>query len=118
MVLTLRQLSIHPVLASLGGWLFAFPLLRAVRLTHAQLLPQLFTPLALFCLWQLLHQPRRRAFLGLLLLSYWQLLSSIYLGWFLFFAIGITSLLGLWIGAPIGAKTLSFWPSPLATGNR
>ncbi|MBE9030893.1 hypothetical protein IQ266_14245 [filamentous cyanobacterium LEGE 11480] len=95
MVFTLRRWQIHPVIASLGGWLFAFSLNRAVRLTHAQLIPQLFTPLALLSLWHFLTRPSKKAFCGLLIFSYWQILSGIYLGWFLFFSMALLSVLTL-----------------------
>ncbi len=101
MVFVLRRFQVHPVLSSLGGFLMAFPLNRAVRLSHAQLLPQFLTPIALFYLWQFIQRPTKRIFLLLLGLSYWQILCGVYLGWFLLFGMAVKLLVMVILRSPL-----------------
>ncbi|MBE9030891.1 hypothetical protein IQ266_14235 [filamentous cyanobacterium LEGE 11480] len=119
MVWTLRQWRIHPVLASFGGLLMAYSAQRAVRIGHAQLLPQFFTPIALWYLWQFFQKPTKRRFIILLSLSYWQILSGVYLGWFLLFGIGLSSLISLVIIPKLHTKLWQFgrqkWRFTIAT---
>jgi hypothetical protein len=53
-----------------------------LQLSHQQLLPHLFAPLAVYCAWQLIVAPRLLALVGVLAAAFLQMLSSIYLGWF------------------------------------
>lgn len=87
MLVVLRWFGVHPILATLGGYLFAFSLPRQAQLVHLLLLPQAFTPFAIYYFWKLLHDPDRRSWVLLLLMGAWQLLASIHLGWFLGFAL-------------------------------
>jgi hypothetical protein len=107
MVWVLRRWQVHPGLASLGGLLYGFSLLRSVRLAHVQLLPSCFMPIALYYLWQFLQRPTRRAFFLVLGLSYWQMLSSIYLGWFLMLGLAVMMVLA-WFLVP-GSGPRCWW---------
>ncbi len=79
----LHRQHIRRELAGLGAFLFAFGMPRISQISHSQLFPQFFTPLALLCLWEFSRQPTRRRLALSLLLIYLQVLSGIYLGWFL-----------------------------------
>ncbi|MGB5771606.1 MAG: hypothetical protein WBM32_17315, partial [Crocosphaera sp.] len=78
---------VNPVLGALGAFLFAFSMPRIAQLTHQQLLPQFFTPLVFLVLWDFVKQPTTKRLILLLLLIYLQVLSGIYLGWFLIFSL-------------------------------
>ncbi len=96
MVLVLRWFDVNPVLAALGGFLFAFGMPRQDQICHQHLLPHAFAPFAAWYFWKLLHEPSRRAWLLLLVLTAWQLLASVHLGWFLMFSLGIWFLSVCW----------------------
>jgi hypothetical protein len=89
----LRRLQVRHELVGLGAFLFAFGMPRLVQLGHQQLLPQFFTPLALLFLWEFIRHPTRQRLALSLLFIYLQVLSGIYLGWFLLisllFAVGV-----------------------------
>jgi hypothetical protein len=97
MLFVLRRLGVGPPLAALGGFLFAFGTSHYGQLGHIQLFPAFYAPLALWALWRLLAAPSLARLALLLLLLYLQLLSGIYLGWFLLLALGVVvPLLLLW----------------------
>lgn len=77
----LRRFGATHLLCALGGWLFAFGMPRVNQISHQQLLPQLFAPLAALALWRFLYAPRTRTLAALLLCAWLQLLSGVYLGW-------------------------------------
>ena len=79
----LHRQHIRRELVGLGAFLFAFGMPRIAQISHTQLLPQFFTPLALLFLWEFSRQPTRQRLALSLLLIYLQVLSGIYLGWFL-----------------------------------
>ena len=79
----LHRQHIRRELVGLGAFLFAFGMPRISQISHTQLFPQFFTPLALLLLWEFSRQPTRRRLALSLLLIYLQVLSGIYLGWFL-----------------------------------
>jgi hypothetical protein len=85
----LRRFGTAHMLCALGGWLFAFGMPRVNQLSHQQLLPQLFAPLAALALWRFLHAPRTRTLAALLLCAWLQLLSCVYLGWLTAFGLGV-----------------------------
>jgi hypothetical protein len=87
MVFVLRQEGVRPSLAGLGGFLFAFPIKRIAQLAMAQLFPQFCTPLCLWLAWRFAIKPSKSKWLLLLVLTYWQILCGIYLGWFLLLAL-------------------------------
>jgi hypothetical protein len=95
MIALLRSLGVRPLLASLGGSLFAFGLPREAQIGHLHLLPAFYFPLLLLTLRRLLASPGRGSLILLLGLLYLQLLSGIYLSWFLF--LGLAFLLPLWL---------------------
>jgi hypothetical protein len=95
MTFVLRQEKIHPLLAALGGFIFAFPMMRVMQTAHTQLLPQFCTPLALWLTWRFFKAADIRKFCGILLLVYWQILCGIYLGWFLMLALLVLGLVAI-----------------------
>lgn len=67
----------------IGSFLFAFGMPRIVQIGHQQLLPQFFTPLAFLFVWDFIKSPKNKQLALSLLFIYLQILSGIYLGWFL-----------------------------------
>lgn len=86
-VLLMRQHQVSHLLSALGGFLFAFGIPRIAQLGHPQLLPQFFTPVTLIAVWNFCRKPSNKSLILLLLLIYLQVLSGIYLGWFLLFSL-------------------------------
>jgi hypothetical protein len=82
-VFVLRRLRINFILSGVGGFLFAFGMARIMQSGHPQLLPQFSTPLAVACLFAFLRSPTTKRLNLLFAFTFWQLLSGIYLGWFL-----------------------------------
>lgn len=89
MVWLLRGLGVRPVLAALGAFLFAFGAPRLLQVGHLHILTAFYSPLVLLCLVRLLAAPDRRRLAALLAVLYLQLMSGIYLGWFLLFGLAI-----------------------------
>jgi hypothetical protein len=89
MAWALRRFGLAHVLCAFGGFVFAFGLPRVLQIGHQQLLPHFYAPLAVYCAWQLIVAPRLLAFVGLLAAGFLQVLSSIYLGWFLHFGLAV-----------------------------
>ncbi len=87
LVFLLRQLKVNPILAALGGFVFAFGMTRIGQINHEQLLVQFLTPIAFLFLWNFFRQPTVRSFGLFLLFTYLQILSGIYLGWLLLFSV-------------------------------
>lgn len=85
----LRRFGLAHPLAAFGAFVFAFGLPRVAQLGHQQLLPHLFAPLAVLACWRWLAQPRLSVLAGLLAACYLQMLSSIYLGWFLHLGLAV-----------------------------
>ncbi|MBE9035241.1 hypothetical protein [aff. Roholtiella sp. LEGE 12411] len=73
----------------IGAFLFAFGMPRLVQILHQQLLPQFFTPLAFLFVWNFIKSPNNKQLALSLILIYLQVLSGIYLGWFLIFSLMI-----------------------------
>lgn len=89
MLLVLRRLGVGPPLAALGAFVFAFGAARGAQVSHIQLFAVFYAPLALWALWRLLAAPSRGRLALFLLLLYLQLLSGIYMGWFLLLALAL-----------------------------
>jgi len=89
MLLVLRRLGVGPPLATLGAFCFAFGAPRVALLGHVQLFPIFYVPLSLWALWRLLAAPSRGRLALLLLLLWLQMLSVIYVGWFLLLTFGL-----------------------------
>ncbi|MBV8886710.1 MAG: hypothetical protein JO235_22325 [Chroococcidiopsidaceae cyanobacterium CP_BM_RX_35] len=85
----LRHYRVSHLLSAFGAFLFAFSMPRIGQLSHAQLLPQFFTPLAFLVGWEFVKQPTSKRLASLLLLTYLQVLAGIYLGWFWLFSSAI-----------------------------
>jgi hypothetical protein len=95
MTFILRQEKIHPLLAALGGFIFAFPMMRVVQLCRGPLFPEFCTPIALWLTWRFFKAADIRKFCGILFLIYWQILCGIYLGWFLTLALLVLGLVAI-----------------------
>jgi hypothetical protein len=85
----LRRFGVGHLLAALGGFVFAFGLPRVIQIGHQQMLPHLFAPWAVLATWRFFQLPTVGALAGLLAASFAQLLTSIYLGWFLLLAMAL-----------------------------
>ncbi len=88
-----ERLAIHPILSSLCGFIYAFGMCRVDHLGHFQLAPAFPIPLAILVTWRLLMAPKVGQIMALILLICYQLLCSVYLGWFL--ALGILWIIGI-----------------------
>ena len=108
MVFVLRQEKVSPILAGLGGFLFAFPATRLIQSVHSQLFPQFCTPLALWLSWRFIKDPTKLKFISILFLIYWQILCGIYLGWFLLLALLCLGLSSISIAADLRENLWSF----------
>lgn len=84
--LLMRHYKVNSWLAAFGAFLFAFGMPRVAQLGHEQLLPQFFTPLAFLFIWDFTRKPTNKRLILALSLIYFQLLSTVYLGWFLLFS--------------------------------
>jgi hypothetical protein len=78
-----HRLHWHPILIATGSMLFAFGLHRSRLINHQQLLPQFFTPLAIWAAWESIRRPRLLPLTAFLTCVFLQLLCGIYLGYFL-----------------------------------
>ena len=104
----LHRQHIRRELVGLGAFLFAFGMPRIGQISHTQLFPQFFTPLALLLLWEFSRQPTRRRLALSLLLIYLQVLSGIYLGWFLLLSLLVAIPLLWLLERPSHSETESF----------
>lgn len=95
MLLVLRRFSVHPILAMLGGYIFAFGIVRADMLSHHHLQPHFLGPWVVLLYYRFIREPSARRWCLLVILSVWQLLMSIHLGWFLAIGLGLVTLLWL-----------------------
>jgi hypothetical protein len=83
MAWVLSRWQVNTALSALAAFVFAFGLPRVSQLSHHQLLPAMFSPWAVYYLVEFLLRPNRRYLALGLIFTFWQLLASIYLGWFL-----------------------------------
>ncbi|MDB9494018.1 hypothetical protein PN441_04040 [Spirulina major CS-329] len=104
----LRKLKVHPILSGWGGFLFAFGMFRTAKINHPQLLPQFITPITVYMTWIFLKNPSIKILIYCLLLLYWQILSGVYLGWFLCFGTLIFLIATLTLSHEIRKKLFSF----------
>lgn len=107
MIWLLRRLGVRPLLAAVGGFVFAFGLPRTGHLYQQHLFPQLWTPVAFAALIGFLRQPRWRDWLLLLVAVAAQLVSSLHLGWFLGFGLAIWTI--VWLAVDGGAAARVWW---------
>ncbi|WP_190555173.1 hypothetical protein [Trichocoleus sp. FACHB-591] len=85
--LLMQHYKVNSWLSAFGAFLFTFGMPRVSQLGHQQLLPQFFTPLAFWFCWDFIRQPTNKRLILTLLFIYFQLLASVYLGWFLLFSL-------------------------------
>jgi hypothetical protein len=87
-----RALAFDPPAASLGSFIYAFGNSRTAQLHHAQLLPAIYSLLALLCLARLLREPTSRGTLWLAAATAClvaQAYASYYLAWTFCFGLGL-----------------------------
>jgi len=91
LLLLRRGLGFGTLAASTGAFLFAFGGARAIHLTHTQLLPQLYSIVAIYALLEVFRSANSKPRPGLLLVAglsaVTQLYAGFYLGWFLLFGL-------------------------------
>jgi hypothetical protein len=83
MAWVLRRLDVSHWLAAAGAAAFAFGLPRVSQLSHQQLLPAFYSPVAVYFACRLVQSPRFGLLICIIIFTYLQLLASVYLGWFL-----------------------------------
>lgn len=88
-----RSVGLSIIATLAGAWLFAFAMPRAGFLTHPQLMPGFYSPLACLMLWKYTQTLKPKCeFWSLALFSLFaalQIWSCIYLGWFLGFFLSV-----------------------------
>jgi hypothetical protein len=104
----MQRYQVSHATSALGAFLFAFNLPKAIQLTHPQLLLQFFIPLVFLILWDFVKQPTTKRLVLVLLLIYLQVLSGIYLGWFLLFSLLIFSCVTYGLYREARTKLISF----------
>lgn len=92
-LILLRHYNVNHLLSAFGAFLFAFGIPRIAQIGHQHLLLQFFMPLAFLFAWEFIREPDNRKLIFLVLLSYLQVLSGIYLGWF--FLLSLPVLFGI-----------------------
>jgi hypothetical protein len=105
----LRYLKIANFLSGLGAFLFSFGLPRAGQLSHQQLLPHFFTPLAILAAWNFVKKPSKIWFLMLLVFCYLQVLAGIYLGWLLLLSLPIFFLFSYTLNVEVRQRFVKYW---------
>jgi hypothetical protein len=102
LAIVLRWFGVNVLLAAAGAYVFAFGLMRTEQLNHQHILPQYFSPFAVWYAWQFLCEPSTRRWTLLVSLSVLQIFASLHLGWFLglstmiFVALGLCVEVGSW----------------------
>ncbi len=91
--LLMRYYYANHVATVIGAFLFAFGMPRIIQISHQQLLPQFFTPLVFLFVWDFLKSPKNKQLALSLLFIYLQILSGVYLGWFLIFSLIILTVI-------------------------
>jgi hypothetical protein len=94
-VWTFRKFDIAPLLAAAGALAWAYGLPRINQLGHQQLLGAMYAPPALWFACEFCRRPAIGSFVAVTVLAGLQVLSSIYIGWFTAFAIGVMVLISL-----------------------
>jgi hypothetical protein len=107
----MRKFRVSHVLSAFGAFIFAFSMARVGQLSHPQLLPQFFTPFVFLASWEFIKQPSRKRLALLLLLTYLQVLSGIYLGWFLLLSLLIFFGITYKLYPEALAKLIAYWRS-------
>ena len=105
----MRHYGVSHVLSVIGAFLFAFGMPRIAQIGHQQLLPQFFTPLAFLVAWDFIRCPKNKQLALSLLLVYLQVLSSIYLGWFLIFSLIICAAIVCVLNSDIRYRLLTYF---------
>lgn len=91
----MRKLNVSHIFSALSAFLFAFGITRMGQFDHLQLMPNFFTPLFFIFFIDFLKNPDWKKLALSFFIAYLQVLSGIYLGWFLLFSIPIFYILVL-----------------------
>lgn len=83
-LILMRKLGVRPVWSVLPAFLYAFSMPRAAQISHQQLFFTFFASLAFLCCCKFIANPKTKYLLWGQVFLFLQLLSGIYLGWFLF----------------------------------
>ena len=97
MAVVLRWFGVNTLFTAAGAYVFAFGLIRVDHLTHQQLMPQYFSPFAVWYAWAFLREPCARRWMLLIVLCVLQVFASLHLGWFLGFGLLIFTGWGLFV---------------------
>ena len=97
----LRWFGVNTVLTAAGAFVFAFGLIRTDHLAHQQLMPQYFSPFAVWYAWGFLREPSARRWGLLIGLAAIQVFASLHLGWFL--GLGLMVFVGIGFVAEAGS---------------
>ena len=60
MAVVLRWFGVNTILTAAGAYVFAFGLIRVDHLTQQQLMPQYFSPFAVWYAWAMVREPTAR----------------------------------------------------------
>ncbi|RJR26854.1 hypothetical protein C4561_03710 [candidate division WWE3 bacterium] len=88
MIIWLRHIKVHPSVAAVTSFVYVFGISRVIQLSHPQLLPQFFTPLAFIFLYRFLRRPAIKDMNAFIFLVFMQAAAGYYLGWFLILSLG------------------------------
>lgn len=105
----MQKLNVGHGLSALGGFLFAFSMPRIAKIGHQQLLPQFFTPLVFLTALSFMKKPTSKRLALLLLFIYLQILSGIYLGWFLMFSLPIFMGIAYKLESEYRHRFINYW---------
>ena len=116
LVVVLRWFKVTPILTAAGAYFFAFGVIRTDHLPHQQLMPQYFSPFAIWYAWMMLKDPSIRRWITFLGLCVIQILASLHLGWFLGFSLLIFVACGFFVEAGSFRRVREFVQGkPIAT---
>lgn len=108
MAWVLRRLSVNHCLSALGAAAFAFGLPRVAQMSHQQLLPAFYSPLAVYSAWRFFESPSRSKMICIIIFTYVQLLASFYLGWLLALGLSIFASTTLVCDGEIRSRVFAF----------
>jgi hypothetical protein len=91
--IVLRRQTFHPLAAIAAAYLFAFPLIMAAQIGHAQLVPRFMVPVAFFMASRFIETGSVKHFSYLLAACAYQIYLGIYIGYFLLLSIATFCLL-------------------------
>jgi hypothetical protein len=97
MAIVLRWFGVNAILTAAGAYVFAFGLLRTDQMNHQQMMPQYFSPFAVWYACMFLREPTAWRWSALVALCTIQVLASLHLGWFLGLGLLISACCGFFV---------------------